>query len=97
MRRKIKQIINKGYRKMDLIDKYIYSDGKQPLPMTHDGKDITAKLNRMRLAEYRKCRDCTEHPILTIRFKNEGGQLRDVGVCSKHWGRLANSTIGWAS
>lgn len=82
---------------MNALEKYIYSDGKQPLPMTHDGQDVTKPLNAMRLAEYRKCRDCLEHPVLTIRFKNDGGSLRDVGVCIKHWGRLANTAIGWGS
>src|SRR4030042_4665389 len=96
MRNKIKEKLKQGYRKSDLLYNYIYSDGKQALPMMHDGKDITKPLNRMRLAEFRKCRDCAEHPVLTIQFRNEGGNLRDLGVCMTHWGRLANSTIGWS-
>lgn len=81
---------------MDILDKYIYSDGKTALPMTNNGEDVTKPLNRMRLAELRKCKDCnSKNAVLEIKFHTATNQTRSQGVCARHWVKLARSNIGW--
>ena len=64
--------------------------------MQHVGADISRPLNTMRLAEYRKCKDCLAIPILHISFKTANGGKRQVGLCGRHWEKLADTVIGWS-
>ncbi|MCW4008341.1 MAG: hypothetical protein NWF09_06635 [Candidatus Bathyarchaeota archaeon] len=92
----LKKRICKGkvHTKADTLEKYIISD-ERDLPMLHTGADISRPLNAMRLAEYHKCKDCLTLPVLYIQYKTEKGHKRQVGLCERHWGRLADTVIGW--
>lgn len=84
------------HAKADALEKYIESGERGELPMSHTGGDISRPLNAMRLAEYHKCKDCQANPVVFIQYKTEKGAKRCVGLCSSHWGKLADTVIGWS-
>ncbi|MCW4044252.1 MAG: hypothetical protein NWE94_01895 [Candidatus Bathyarchaeota archaeon] len=84
----------KVHQEHDALEKYIISD-ERDLPMRHDGADISRPLNAMRLAEYHKCKDCQMNPLLYVQYKTAKGDKRRVGLCERHWERLAGTVIGW--
>lgn len=81
----------------DELEQYIKQDKREPLPLKHAGASIGRPLNPMRLAEYRKCKDCKEHPLVEICFRSKQGKIGKVTLCSNHWAKLADAQIGWES
>jgi hypothetical protein len=84
----------------DVLEKYIRAEdrGEHPaeLPMLHSGADISRPLNAMRLAEYRKCKDCQTKPVVTLQYETANGGKRQVDVCRGHWEKLSDTVIGWS-
>jgi len=78
------------------IEKYIRNTERGCLPMSHDGADVSRPLNAMRLAEYHKCKDCQAQPLLYVQYRTAKGDKRQVGLCGRHWERLADTVIGWS-
>jgi hypothetical protein len=96
MRRKVHKAKQKLTKRERLLEKYISQNREDKLPMFNNGKDISRPLNAMRLAQYRKCPDCLQNPVVTICFLIKSGVQKEVGVCRKHWNSLADSNIGWS-
>lgn len=90
--------IAKVHQDQDELEKYIAAEDRglqSELPMRHSGANVSRPLNAMRLAEYHKCRDCQEHPVLYLQYKTAKGDKRQVSVCAHHWEKLADTVIGW--
>ncbi len=73
------------------IDRYISAEDRgEPIAMimSNNGASVGRRLNRMRLAEIRKCPECrlNSHVLLT---------KKKIPCCELHWNKLADAQIGW--
>lgn len=96
MKRKVHETTHKLSKRERLIEKYISQNRENKLPMFNNGKDISRPLNAMRLAQYHKCPECLQNPVVTVCYLTASGIQKKVDVCRKHWEKLADSNIGWS-
>jgi hypothetical protein len=76
------------------IEKYIRNAERGRLPITHNGPDVTRQINEQQIRKFLQCNTCLQHPVLYIHVSS-GKNSKQVGLCSQHWEKLADTVIGW--